>query len=740
MKQFIEKNKKNVWFWTFSIIAIALFFIIPLLSLNSGNTGDEDGFQIPQGKNVLNYYRTGGEDTTCLSFENLKYYGSSFDVITGFFNDFFQIDNINISRHIFNSLFGWLTIFFVGLIGYFIGGWRAGVFSMLLLFLSPRFLGHSFNNPKDIPFAAAITGAIYFMLIFFKQFPKVKWWTFLLLIVSIAFSISIRVGGLILFGYFGLFGLLFLIKIARDKKKELLLSQTNSKYKNAIKLSDFLPSKTIFRLLIYGLIVCLIGYFAGLILWPFALKSPINNTLEAFDAMSKFAISLRQLFEGEMQWSDVLPWYYTPKYILMTIPIAVIIGMLVYPFIGGWKKENRFTTFMIYFAFIFPVFWIVYSNANVYGGWRHAIFAYPPMVVAAGLGFNALIDLVKNKYGKIALTILPFLLLITPLMHIIRNHPYEYVYFNELAGGVKKAYGNYELDYYYHSTREASEWVLANAKKSGLETGKKIKVATWHSASVNYFFRKDTADYQVVFSRWYERGNSDWDYAIFTVTGIMPEQIKSTHFPPSNTVHTINVDGKPICIILKRTDKSDFEGFKLKEAKKTAEAVPYFKKALKVDPYNEAALMNLIECYFLLGFPDSAKTLIDHSLAFLPSYEPANYFNAHYYISKGNPDEALKCCKKIIKDNFKFPAAYYLACNIYVTQRDLNSAEKMLGKLIDIDQIDNQGVQMLIQIYMAQGLNEQGAYKKLYKKMAKSLDKRGKEKEAEEFWDMYHKL
>ena len=47
---------------------------------------------------------------------------------------------------------------------------------------------------------------------------------------------------------------------------------------------------------------------------------------------------------------------------------------------------------------------------------------------------------------------------------------------------------------------------------------------------------------------------------------------------------------------------------------------------------------------------------------------------------------------------------------------------------------------MLIQIYMDQGLNKQGAYKKLYKKMGKSLEKRGKEKKAKEFWDMYHKL
>jgi tetratricopeptide (TPR) repeat protein len=414
--------------------------------------------------------------------------------------------------------------------------------------------------------------------------------------------------------------------------------------------------------------------------------------------------------------------------------------MLLYPFIGGWKKENRFTTFMLYFAFIFPIFWIAYSNANVYGGWRHALFTYPPMVVAAGLGFNALIDLVKNKYGKIALTILPFLLPIHPLLHIIRNHPYEYVYFNELSGGMNKAYGNYEMDYYYHSTREASEWVLANAKKSGMETGKKIKVATWHTASVNYFFRKDTADFQVVFSRWYERGNNDWDYAIFTVTGIIPEQIKSAHFPPPNTVHTINVDGKPICIILKRTDKSDFEGFKLKEAKQTAAAMPYFKKALKVDPYNEAPLVNLIECYFHVGFPDSAKPLIDHSLTFLPSYEPANYLNAHYYISKEDANMALKSCKKIIKDNFKYTDAYHMACKIYLWQGDLNSAEEVLEELIEIDMLDNQGGQMLIQIYMYRGLNEQEAYKRLYKKMAKSLEKRGKKKNAKEFWDIYHKL
>jgi len=81
-----------------------------------------------------------------------------------------------------------------------------------------------------------------------------------------------------------------------------------------------------------------------------------------------------------------------------------------------------------------------------------------------------------------------------------------------------------------------------------------------------------------------------------------------------------------------------------------------------------------------------------------------------------------------------------MACKIYLWQGDLNSAEKVLEELIEIDMLDNQGGQMLIQIYMYRGLNEQEAYKRLYKKMAKSLEKRGKKKNAKEFWDIYHKL
>ena len=738
MKQLFLNNKNSIWFWLFIGILFILFFLMPIMSTDAGNTGDEDPFQIPQGENVLNYFKTGGADTTCMSFQNLKYYGSSFDVVIAFVNDTFNVENINITRHIFNSLFGWLTILFIGLIAYQIAGWRAGVIAVVLAFLSPRLLGHAFNNPKDIPFAASIIGAIYFMLLFFKQFPKVKKTTLLFFILLIALSISVRIGGFVLFGFFGLFSLVFIIQQSINKKNQL--KSTLNQGKTGIPFFDYVSIKEIGRLFIYGIGICVIGYFLGLILWPYALQNPIKNPLEAFSEMSKFATSLRQLFEGTLQWSDTLPWYYTPKYILMTVPIAVIIGFLAYPFIGGCKKENRFQTFIIYFACIFPVFWIVYSNANVYGGWRHAMFAYPPMVVCAGLGFNALIELCKNKYLKIAATALPFLLLLPPALHIIRNHPYEYVYFNKLSGGMENAYGNYEMDYYYHSTREATEWIIANAERSGLETGDKIIVSSWHPASVGYYLRNDTTKFQNGFSRWYERGDNDWDYSIFVITGMMPEQIKSEHFPPKNTVHTIDVDGKPICIILKRDDKSDFKGAEFKKAGQLDSALFYFEKALAHDPYNESALVNLTEMYMQAGQLDSAKTHIDKLLSYLPKNETANFFLAHCYLAKNELDSALAVCKATIGFNHKFRSAYHLANNIYIRKNDIKSAEKVLVDMIDTDQLDDQAVQQLIAIYKSQGMTEALAYKKLYRVMAKSYEKRGKKKEAEIYSDMAKKI
>jgi hypothetical protein len=68
---------------------------------------------------------------------------------------------------------------------------------------------------------------------------------------------------------------------------------------------------------------------------------------------------------------------------------------------------------------------------------------------------------------------------------IVRLHPYEYVYYNELVGGVRGAYGQFELDYWCTSYREAVQAVNRIAPPAA-------KVAIWgpHSAA-EPFLRED---------------------------------------------------------------------------------------------------------------------------------------------------------------------------------------------------------------------------------------------------------
>lgn len=730
MKKFFQENRHNPWMWTFLGLIIVLFFLMPLMSLDAGNSGDEDGFQWPYAEQIYNYYATGGKDTTCLQNHDMGMHGGFFDQMTYALVKWFHVDNYSQLRHVLNAGFGWICILFAGLIALKLAGWRAAVFTIIMMFLSPRLLGHSFNNPKDLIFASMFTAGLYYVVCLIKEYPKPKISTSIKLAVFAALAVVSRFAGYLLFAYLVLFIIIYYI-ICNKKES---FSKDNL--------------KTAGRYTIFVAAIAVATFGFSIVLWPYIMSSPLKTTYKIFTEMSQYSISIRQIFEGTMQWSDMLPWYYTPKFILMTIPIAVIVGVILF-FVFCWrKKEDRFWAFFVFFTFFFPVFWIVYTHANVYGGWRHAMFTYPPMVVAAGLGFDGLLKWMeaklKTKEGaenaqtskkgvvvNVAGVAVLLLLLIGPIRFIVANHPYEYVYFNELAGGTKKAFGNYELDYYYHSTREASEWIIANAQPK--PDGSKIRVGTWHSASVNYFFRNDTALFRPTFIRWYERENSDWDYAIFTVTGINPDYLKSKAFPPKNTVKTIDVDGVPIAIILKRDDKTGIEANQLKEANKLDSAALLYQKMLNADPYNLIALSNLGEIYLRMNKIDSAQMYFNQYLSFEPTSENVNYLYAYTLINQNKTDEALNVLRKIQKLNPKFSAAYALAIQISLQKQDLVTAKKEFMKAIDLDQVNDQLVQLWIQYSAMQGVNQQQAIVNLYSTMAKSLDKRGKHKEAEQY-------
>ncbi|MDR0712303.1 MAG: phospholipid carrier-dependent glycosyltransferase [Prevotellaceae bacterium] len=715
MKQFYLTNKRNAWFWTFAGLMVVLLFAFPLMSRDAGMSGDEM-FHIPQAKHVLQFYQTLGKDTTAISQYdrdgNIREYGQMPDNLAELIATVFRVEDILAVRHAINALFGWLGALFAALLAYRVSRqWFAAVVTALLLFLSPRYLGHSFNNLKDIPFAAMMMMGIYYIVRFLQEFPKPPLRVCAMLAVSIGIATGTRVGGFLLVAYFGLFGLSYFVsrRLTVFRKREKIAAKKPGKKAQPQLQPQRQTDKLFVKLLAYGLAIFVAGYVLAVLIWPYALVSPLKNVVTAFQNISHFKTSIRQNFEGAMQWSSALPWYYTPKFILISVPIAAIVGAAAYLFAGGLKKENRLTTFIVYFSFIFPVFWIVYSNANVYGGWRHSLFAYPPMVVAAGLGFSAMMNAAKGKLLKIACAALPLLLLLSPIAFIVRNHPYEYVYFNRFAGGIKAAFGSYEMDYYYHSTREASEWIKTDVAKNGApDSTRKVRVVTWHVPSVSYVFRKDTADFSVGFVRWNERGYSDWDYAVFAVTGINPELLKNKRaFPPKNTVYRVSVDSVPIGIVLKREDKSDYYGHKAMQQGQVDEAIIHLRKALEYDGNNEQALDDLINIYSRIEMPDSALMRAKYWVKLNPGNPSALNHLATLYFNKGDRSNALLTANAITRLNPGDISGLWIAANVYVQENNPTAALRNLNRILQIRGNFKPAYQLMAQIYSNAGNHQQ---------------------------------
>jgi tetratricopeptide (TPR) repeat protein len=684
---FSEKiNEKQI----FMALAGILLILMPILSLKSGISGDEETYHYPHGKNVFKYYATLGKDTSCMHYDNsvLQMYGPVFDLATVAVIKIIKPEDEYMVRHIMNSLTGWAAILFASLIAVMLGGWRSGIIAMLFMFLSPRFLGHSFNNPKDIPFTAAYIFTVYAIIRFLKYYPANKLRYAWPIALGIGLSIGVRVGGILLAIYFIFFACLFYLFSTNIKQ---WLSKDNIS-----KLT---------KLMFWAVGISIVGYIIGIILWPYAHTSPIQRTIEALKYMEQYATNLRQVFEGKLIWSDNVPKYYLPKYIFMTIPEIVILGLLCFiVFIRRIKRMDFLWYFILLFVSIFPIVYIIYKDSNIYGGWRHVMFIYPGLVILAAIGINHLINVFGNKYLRYVSIGIVAILMILPLKHIINSHPHEYIYYNDLTGGVKKAYGKYEMDYFYHTLRAGSEWLIENKiNNAQIPEGKKIIVATNLSINTIYYFRNLKDKVKVIYIRYYERGDKDWDYAILANSYINPYQLKKRIWPPSNTIHTIDVDGVPVCAILERKDKNDLEGFKLLSQGNAPEAIKYFKAAIAKDKKYEMEFFNLAQAYLNIGDNDNAILAATECLKLYPNYDRALNQLGIAYFNKKQYESAFQVFERNMTLNPKNVVAFYYSGLIFAQNNDIKTALSYLEKSIQVNARYKPSYYLIARILNAQG-------------------------------------
>ncbi len=683
----IPKNKLIFYFLSITILVLLL-----LGSLDAGISGDEY-LHLGQSERVTKYFTSFGKDKSAVDppIADLKYYGQSFDNITTIVSKIFNIEDIFTLRHLSNSFIGWAIIFISGLTAVIFGGYRAGIICLILLSVSPRLIGHSFNNLKDIPFAFSYIFSIYCMIKFFRLYPKINYKNCLLLILAMAFSISIRIGGFVLICYFALFS--FMVFIQDSGKLSL---------------------KAISQYIIPVVAISIFAFLLGLILWPYAIENPIKNTWISYKVMTKFPTSLRQIFEGQVFWSEQLPWYYLLKYMLITIPLVVFAGFIAFAlFLKKLEIANSGFMYILFFSLFFPIIFVLTGASNLYGGWRHLIFVYPPLVIIASVGYNLFFEKLKKTRVKISVVLIFVLLLIHPVKFMANNHPYQYLYYNQITGGLKGAYTNYESDYYYHSAREASEWL-----KQRLQKEKKEKVVVASNFAIDWFFKDISNKVDTKYTRYYSRGQYFWDYIIICNSYIHPYQLRNEIWPPPNTIYKVEAEGIPICAVIKRVTYNDYEGSKLLEEGKYNEAVEKLKNALIVDPYSEIAYLKLAKSYIKLDSLEQANEVLNQCDKIYPGYERIWYYRAKIYEKNNETDKAILSYKKAINKNFKYFPSYTALSDLFFKTGKENEAKDYLKKCIKVNHL----------------------YKPALQRMGNYYEKKGLDKKAQKYFDIVNRL
>jgi tetratricopeptide (TPR) repeat protein len=435
------------------ICLIALQSILILFTFRDYGITSDETHHIKYGEQIVRWYTSGFKDQALFQTENTWLYGGFFDTTAYLISQLLPLDRYD-ANHFSNAIFGLLGVIAAYRIGTALGGPFTGFLAALALFLTPRYYGHAFNNPKDIPFAVCYLWSVYYIIQCYKASPNIPYRYIIGLGLSIGFALGIRIGGLLLIVYLSI---AFAIQLYQHRHTFVSTLKT------------LLPK--------FGLIL-LIAYLTMLICWPYALQNPISGPIIALKKFSQFVQPHTSFFAGRYVLNTELPRDYAPTWLLITLPEFALFGILAGLYVLLIKK--RFDHLLLLFTGAFPILYAVIMNTPLYDGLRHLLFAIPPLTVFGVVGISNIIQNPKSQYMGATITLLLFM---GTTIEMIRLHPNQYIYFNTLiAGGPKNASARYETDYWENTFKQGIRWAEKNLP---IPPNKKIQIGGF-SENIRY--------------------------------------------------------------------------------------------------------------------------------------------------------------------------------------------------------------------------------------------------------------
>ena len=392
-------------------------------------------------------------------------YGIIFDVPAAYIEILFKLNQPHeyyYLRHALVFLYFYLGLFFLYkvLLNRFKKNYLS-ILGVILMFITPRIFGDSFQNTKDIIFLVFVIISSYFC---FKTIDRPTVTNIILFAFFAAAATSLRLFGISLIATYVILQITLVNKI---------------NFLNIIKRN---------------LILFLSFVISIIVIWPLLWENPITNFLSYFEILDDY-FNAKVYFLGKYYDPNFLPYYYLPFWILISTPILHLtlffFGFFsickrffkryiniskknIYP--DFWRGKNELKDIFILFNFLTILIGLMFLNIKLYNSWRVAYFLY--FFIIYFCIFSIFIFNFKKNFYKIQkplIKILFYLFLVFTSLRLIIYHPYQSLYFNILVPNQIK--NNVEVDYTGLSSIEfLKETLASNANEEVI----KIGVVSWY--------------------------------------------------------------------------------------------------------------------------------------------------------------------------------------------------------------------------------------------------------------------
>ncbi|MBF0122388.1 MAG: glycosyltransferase family 39 protein [Candidatus Omnitrophica bacterium] len=322
-------------------------------------------------------------------------------------------------------------LFYIGIIFFYFfcrktfRSWRVALLGCLFFVLSPRIFAEAFYNSVDIPFL------VFFIISLVTLFLFLDMKTVALAGIHAlvcAILVNVRPMGIFLPGLTVLFLLFEIIHIRSSR----------SRWEGSCVLMCFI----------------LFSFVLAVAFNPFLWAAPFERMNDMIRTAATF------------KWEPPEPWYYGPRWIAVSTPVLYgvlfLIGILVsvrslFVSLPSQYLARR-NTIILFLCFFLP---LIVSVGKLYGGWRHLYFIYPIFLIFAIMGAQYVWQS-KRFIARVVLIGSLILGLLGTAFFMVRNHPYQNIYFNRFAGKTHTEIGGRFgwFDYWALSIRGGLEYIL----------------------------------------------------------------------------------------------------------------------------------------------------------------------------------------------------------------------------------------------------------------------------------------